>query len=461
MSHQKKNYEVVWAPQPGPQTMLLTCPADEIFFGGARGGGKTDGCIGDFVAHSGRNGKHARGVLFRRTYPELDEVLQAAKRIMLPLGAVYKVAQRTFEMSNGSSLRLRHLSKEGDAEKYQGHQYTWMAFDELTNWATSESINKLRACLRSPVGIKTRLISTGNPGGPGHNWVKSRYIEPARPKKIIYEDSGLTRVFIPSRLKDNPALTTNDPFYIERLKQSGPSWLVRAWVEGDWNIVAGGMFDDVWSTKNLVESFAIPNTWRVDRSFDWGSSRPYSVGWWAESDGTAYMYRGQERTVPRGSLFRIGELYGSVDGKNEGLRQTAVEVARIIREYENTHFQERTIQPGPADSSIYNLEMNGRSIAQDMAEQGISWTQADKRPGSRKLGWERIRTMMRNAGSEEPGLYIFNNCRQFIRTVPTLTRDTRDPDDVDSNAEDHIADETRYRLMATKKELTVMKLTGL
>ena len=96
-----------------------------------------------------------------------------------------------------------------------------------------------------------------------------------------------------------------------------------------------------------------------------------------------------------------------------------------------------------------------------MAEQGISWTQADKRPGSRKLGWERIRTMMQNAGSEEPGLYIFNSCRQFIRTVPTLTRDTRDPDDVDSNAEDHIADETRYRLMATKKELTVMKLTGL
>ena len=131
---------------------------------------------------------------------------------------------------------------------------------------------------------------------------------------------------------------------------------------------------------------------------------------WTGKDGAPRF------AVPDRGTLRIGGR------QNEGLRQTAVEVARIIREYENTHFQERTIQPRPADSSIYNLEMNGRSIAQDMAEQGISWTQADKRPGSRKLGWERIRTMMQNAGSDEPGLYIFNHCRQFIRTVPTLTR---------------------------------------
>jgi hypothetical protein len=450
---------VAWKPQKGPQTWLLSCPVGEIFFGGARGGGKTDGLLGDFVAHVGRWGSGVRGVLFRRTYRELEEVLDAARRILVPLGADYKVARWTFLLPNGAELKLRYLRRDADSDSYQGHQYNWMGFDEVTNWPSSRALDKLRACLRSALGIRCRLVLSGNPGGPGHNWVKARYVDPAPPLKLYRDSEDQQCVYIPSRLTDNPLLLDNDPGYVSRLKQSGPEWLVKAWLDGTWDIVAGGMFDDVWSSANVLPRFEIPSSWQVDRSFDWGSTRPFSVGWWAESDGTPALIGGVERHLPRGSVVRIAEWYGSTGKPNEGVRMTANDVAREILQREKG-FGFGVI-PGPADNSIHSVE-NGQSIAEDMAAQGVFWERSDKSAGSRKLGWERIRMMFKNAaGSEEPGLFVCENCRDFIRTVPTLARDERDQDDVDRNAEDHIADESRYRLMALRNEIRVMKLSGL
>lgn len=480
------NQEVAFRVQPGPQTALVSCPIQEIFFGGARGGGKTFCLLLDWVKHCGEFGSHSSGVIFRKSYKELEEVVKTAVTICRPLGGRY--VGQDMRMPNGSVLKFRHLNRDPDADDYQGHQYTWIAFDEVTNWATPNAINKLRACLRSAVVPPERLrfILTGNPGGAGHNWVKARYIDAGRPYEVIREhdpDIGgyRKRVFIPSLFKDNPALAENDPMYLSRLKDSGPDWLVKAWIEGDWNIVAGGMFDDVldmrtphehggqvWGYGSKCAPFRIPRSWRVDRSFDWGSSAPFHVGWYAESDGTtAFAANGCPIIVPRGTVFHIAEWYGWNGQPNVGLKMLAKDVALGILEREKflkeNLLSGQIIKPGPADTAIWNAE-NGVCIGDDMQAVGCKWTPADKRPGSRKNGWEAMRRVFKAAGHaviEEPAFIAFDTCTNFWRTIPVASRDERDMDDLDTNTEDHVADSVRYRVQNILREVRVQRLQGL
>lgn len=227
---------VVWKPQPGPQSKLLTCPVPDIFFGGARGGGKTDGVLGKCLSHAQIWNEHAKMILFRRSTPELEEVQRRATEIYTPLGCDYKVGKRLWTMPNGATLKMRFLENDQDATKYQGHSYTLAIFDELGNWPSPEPIDKIRATLRSAHGVKCQFIATGNPGGLGQDWIKERYIKPSQPLKPFYDEQKRTwRVFIPSRLTDNKILLENDPTYIDRLRSSGPSWLVKAWLDGDWD----------------------------------------------------------------------------------------------------------------------------------------------------------------------------------------------------------------------------------
>lgn len=440
---------LIFTPNPGPQAALLTCPIEEIFYGGARGGGKTYGFLGDFLCHAFTYGQNARGIFFRKTIDELEEVQRIATILFAPTGAHFLTQKRTWFFKNGATLKLRFLERDAHADKYQGHSYTWIGFDELTNWASPKALDKLRACLRSgeaPIPKSLRL--SGNPGGVGHNWVKLRYVDPAPPFTPILDPELETwRVFIPSTLDDNPQLLKNDPDYWKRVVASanGDEALIKAWRWGRWDIVAGGMFDDVWRReKHVIEPFEIPSSWYVDRSFDWGSSKPFSVGWWAESDGTTAP---NGRNYPRGTLFRINELYGWNGKPNEGCKWLAVEIADRIKEIE-AGFPFK-VNPGPADDSIFDEE-NGNCIARDLAARGVVWTKAGKRPGTRKTGWEKMRKLLKASTAspmEEPGLFVFNNCTQFIRTVPVLPRDAKQTDDIDTNAEDHVADESRYRIL--------------
>ena len=449
----RRKGRLVWAPQPGPQTALLQCPVQDVFWGGARGGGKTDGLIGDWLAHAHRYGRNARGVIFRRTYPEAEEVEIRVAELLPPLGWRRNVARRTWTAPNGARLVLRYLDNDADADNYLGHQYTWMGFDQLERWPSPAPYDKLLGCLRSPAGVPCVRRATGNPGGVGHNWVKSRYIDPSPAWVPFTGPDGMRRVFIPARVEDNKILLDADPEYVHRLEASGPTWLVDAWLRGIWDIVAGGMFDDVFRREvHVLKPFEVPRSWRIDRAFDWGSARPFSVGWYAESDGTVAP---NGKHYPRGTVFRIAEWYGTNGKANEGSKMLAVEVAKGILEREREPdlsypWRISRVQPGPADSSIFAAE-NGVSIANDMERAGVRWLPADKGPGSRKVGWERMRRMLKAALAEKPEdpcLYVFETCTHWIRTVPTLPRDPRKLEDVDTTAEDHAGDETRYRLMA-------------
>ena len=443
-------------PQKGAQSDLLACPAQEIFYGGARGGGKSHGILLDFAKHAYKHGGHVNGVLFRRTYPELEDLQSKAQRIFPFLGANYKAGVKTWQFQSGAQLKMRYLQSEDHVNNYLGHEYTWMGFDQLDAWPKQSTVDKLKANLRNPHGIPSRMVATGNPAGVGHNWIKARYIDPAPPRTLIRENGSATRCFIPATVYDNEVLMKADPDYVSRLKESGADWLVRAWLYGDWDIVAGGMFDDVWKRDiHVIEPFQIPKNWRVDRSFDWGSSAPFSVQWWAESDGSPID---DGRIWPRGTLFHISEWYGCNGNPNEGIKMLASEIARGILDIERN--MGRKVFAGAADPSIF-ASSNGTSIGDEMARVGVRWDKADN---SRKAGWEKMRRLMKSSLSErmeEAGLFVFSTCRHFIRTVPSLPRDSRDMEDLDTTAEDHIADACRYRIMRITSKLQTQRIRSL
>jgi len=431
---------VAWRPQPGPQQAMLACPVEDIFYGGARGGGKTDGLLGDWLAHAGRYGKEARGVFFRRTYPEIEEVERRAAVIFPLTGARLNVGKRTWIWDSGASLRMRYLQREEDAAHYQGHSNTWVGVDEITAWPTLSGLDKLRATLRSAAGIPCVLRASGNPGGPGHNQVKARYIDPAPPWHPFWDEEMKTwRVFIPSRMEHNLLLMQNDPNYWQRVEASasGRPDLIKAWRFGEWDIVAGGLLDDLFDPhRHIIEPFNIPASWKICRAFDWGSTHPFSVGWWAISDGTQAP---NGKYYPRNSVIRIAEWYGWNNKANQGLKMLAIDVARgIVAREQQMGIADRVL-PGPADAAMWAAE-NGVCIADDMVKGGAHFIQSDKSPGSRKTGAEAMRKYLAAARTfppELPGMYIFNTCRQWIRTVPVIPRDPKNMDDADSDSEDH------------------------
>ena len=459
---------VVWAPQEGSQTEFLSCPMPELLYHGTRGPGKTDALLMDFAQHVGKGfGRAWRGIIFRQTYPELADVVAKSEKWFYHIfpGAKFNRGKMYWEWPTGEVLFFRHMAKIDDYKHYHGHEYPWIAFEELTNWPTDECYRVMFSCCRSTrAGMPRKVRATTNPYGVGHNWVKQRFNLHGRywETQIVSGEDGI-RVAIHGHIDENKRLLSADPGYKKRILAAATNPAqAEAWLNGAWDIVAGGMFDDVWKPSiNIVRPFVVPDVWRVYRSFDWGSSRPFSVGWWAVSDGTTYTdSEDQERHTVRGDLFRINEWYGWNGQPNQGLKMLAVDVAKGIVERELAMFgATRKVLPGAADAAIYVVE-NGNSIAVDMAKPvkiagkvypGVRWVPSDKSPGSRKMGWEMLRKVIKQAHPgengeprENAGLFVTTECEQFIRTVPTSPRDKKKLDDVDTDAEDHIADEARY-----------------
>jgi hypothetical protein len=432
-----------WAPQPGPQTEAISaswCP--ELFFGGARGGGKSDYLLGDFLRDVPTYGADWRGVLFRRTYPELQEIIVRSRAIYGPTGATWREADKEWHWPNGAFMRLRYLEREADASRYQGHQYTWIGWDELTQWPADAGYRMLFACLRSAADVRTKRVrAAGNPGGPGHQWVKARFIDPAPGgfQPVRDETAPWERMFVPSRVEDNAILLRADPAYVERLRGAGSPELVRAWLEGDWAVISGAFFPEFATAKHIVRPVKMPNEWARFRAMDWGSARPFSVGWYAVSDGTMAEF-------PRGALIRYREWYGSDGRPNVGLRMTAEQVADGIKAREA---QDGDRMLGVADPAIF-AEDGGPSIAERMQRRGVIFRPADnKRVAQRGAmgGWDQVRSRLRGDG-ERPALFIFDTCKDLIRTLPALQHDQQRPEDLDTEAEDHAADELRYACMS-------------
>lgn len=442
----------IWEPQAGPQSLAIAAQfVDELMFGGARGGGKSDYLLGDYLQDI-HVGEIWRGIIFRRSYPELEELITRAKEIYIPLGAVYKVGDKTFVFPSGATLKMRHVETESDCDKYQGHQYTWIGWDELTNWPNLKSYKKLKACLRSAHGVPNKRIRcSANPGGVGHHEVKAYFVDPAPSGYELItntDEDGFTtkRMFIPSKVYDNRKLMENDPGYIARLRELGSPELVRAWLEGDWDVITGAYFPEFRVGVHTLKPFKIPAHWMRFRSMDWGSATPFSVLWHCVCSEGYDLPDG--RHIPSGAIITYRELYGWNGTPNVGVRWSANRVAQQIRKAEMGD----KIAYGVLDPSAFSNQ-SGPSHGERMAMEGVFFRKADN---NRIGGWDLIRDRLcgidgdpdKNAGVGTPMWYVFDTCVHIIRTLPALQHDLNDPEDCNTDGEDHAPDSLRYGLMS-------------
>lgn len=353
---------------------------------------------------------------------------------------------------NGSKIYLCHCKDPKDVYKYQGSEIHVLIIDELTHFL-EDMYRFLRNRVRM-VGITLprqyegkfpRILCGSNPGNIGHLFVKASFIDGAEPfsiRQMPESEGGMSRQFVPARLADNPSMAQDDPGYASRLAGLGSEALVKAMRDGDWNVVEGAFFD-CWSTaQHVLRPFTIPKGWARFRSLDWGFARPFSVGWWAVCQDDTFE---DGRLIPRGALIRYNEWYGSNGTPNEGLRLTAEEVALGILDREKG----QTIAYGVADPSI-GQHTSGPSIQERMAKAGVVFRLGDNTRISQSGamgGWDQLRARMKGDG-EYPGLFVFSTCKDFIRTVPVMQHDRDRPEDLDTDGEDHVADEARYACMS-------------
>lgn len=439
---------VVWAPQAGPQHALIECPLPLVFFGGARGGGKTDGVLGHWARKESIYGDRFNAVMFRRTTVSSEDAIERSRQIYGPLGGKLVMSpQPTWRMPHGGRVAFRYLDKVTDADEWQGRNLSDGWIEEAGQYPTPDPIDKMFGVLRSSGGVPVQMILTANPGGPGQNWLRDRFQLhpfPAMPKVLTVKinEGEIRAAVIPSRIGDNRALLDADPDYVNRLKMVGSAALVRAWLDGDWSAIEGAFFAEWDEAKHVLPRFTPPAEWLRFRSMDWGFAAPFSVGWWAVASDPTQIGK---VTVPRGALIRYREWYGAT-GPQKGLRLTAEEVADGIKRKE----EGEKLSYGVLDPSAFAQD-GGPSIAERMAQRGVMFRPADNARLGRGLGamggWDQVRSRLRGQDGS-PMLYCTENCEGSIRTIPMLQHDADKAEDLDTTAEDHAADDWRYACMS-------------
>lgn len=461
MTTNPKNLNVIWAAYPGSQSRFLSCPAFEVLYEGTRGPGKTDALLMSYAQFVGRGyGASWRGIIFRKTFAQLADIIAKSKKWFYRAfpGARFLSSMTDYKwvFPSGEELLFRYIAKPNDYWNYHGHEYPFIGFEELTNWPTADCYEMMQSCCRSTEPNMPRMYrSTCNPHGVGHSWVKARFIDPAPKETPIYDDEGNIRIRIHGHWSENKHLVENDPDYIAKIKSITDPNKRKAWLDGDWDIAAGAIFSELWRERiHVIEPFIIPDDWYINRSFDWGSSAPFSIGWWAESNGEEID---DGRSWPAGTLFRIGEWYGCEYDKrgnpnyNVGIKMLSSDMADGVLEREAAMNIADRVDDGPADNSIWDGN-DGTSIAEKMSEAGVDWVRSNKKKGSRIQGVEEMNTRLKaslQSPMESPGLFVFNTCRAFIALIPTLPTDPKNPDDVDTTGPDHGWDECRYRLLSS------------
>lgn len=453
---------IVWQPQP-KQTQFLQRPEYEALYGGAAGGGKSDSLIAEALRQV--EIPHYRALILRKTFPELRTLIDRSDSIYgrsYPK-ARYNSTDHIWKFPSGAQIIFGQMQHSKDKKKYQGQAYDFIGVDELTHF-TFEEYSYLFSRNR-PTGPGTRVYmrATANPGGVGHGWVKERFITPAPPLTPIKDEYTITkpdgttivqsrkRIFVPATVFDNKILLDNDPNYLASLAML-PQKERDALLYGNWNSFEGQVFtewkddpdhyDDQRNT-HVINPFPIPSWWPIWRGFDFGYSKPFSVGWYAVD--------------PERRMYRIYEYYGCEGTPNTGVKMDPVEIARNIRRIETEHplLKGKEIR-SVADPAIFDRS-RGESIA-DMMEHAPNFVTWGKGDNTRLAGKMQFHYRLAFDADGRPMFYCFNTCTNFIRTIPALVYDQKDVEDIDTNQEDHIYDECRYVFMenpiaARKNEL--------
>jgi hypothetical protein len=445
-----KPLNVIWKPQ-AKQIRFMQRPEYEALYGGAAGGGKSDALLAEALRQV--EIPHYRGLLLRKTFPELADLVDRSFEIYKPAypGATYNDSKHFWRFPSGAKIYFGMMQHVKDRKKYQGRNFDYIGMDELTHFLLDEYVFMISR--NRPNGPGTRVYIRGgtNPGGIGHGWVKQRFIGPAPPftrletkYKVRMPDGTIKeiirdRVFIPATVFDNKVLMENDPDYIAKLAMM-PDADRDAFLYGSWDSFEGQVFTE-WRNDpehygdrintHVINPFTIPKEWPRYRSFDWGYAKPFSVLWWAvDPNDIPYLYR---------------EWYGVAkkDGEtvpDTGLRMPPDQVAKRVKELEAQDGQVY----GYADPAIWDAS-SGISIAETFGKEGVHFNRGDNEriPGKMQMHYR-----LRFDDHGIPSMYVFSSCLEFIRTVPNLVYSQIRVEDVDTAGEDHAYDSARYFLMS-------------
>jgi hypothetical protein len=492
--------EIVFEPVKGTsQELALDSRCDETLLCGTRGSMKTATQLIRIRMNVGIGyGAFWKCLVYDREFKNLTDIVAQAKKFYLPFGDCHFTEGTTgikCKWKTGEVVEFRHLKRVSDYMQIHGMEFPGIFPNEITNHPNAELYDKILSTNRSSFvpekhtprnkdgsyatadgkplpRIPLQCFATCNPSGVGHNWVKSRFIKPAPYGTVVRKEVPVfnpqtkkeeiytkTQIAIFSSYRENPYL---DPAYVAKLASIRDPNLKLAWEGGSWAVTCGGAVDDLWRDDvHVVEDFKIPDNWYLDRSFDWGSSTPFAVTWFAEANGESItLPSGKEFTPNRGSLICFNEWYGTDDiTTNEGLKLSAYEVANGILDEEKYLFDKgwisSEVNPGAADNQISQTrEKDVETIEKKMADNGVLWLKSDKSKGSRKNGLQLLREMLESSlTGEGAGIYFMRKCVACIETIPSLPRDLKDIDDVDKNAIDHLYDAVKYRVLQGQNRL--------
>lgn len=438
----------------------------EILYGGAAGAGKSYmmRVLAVILCSEVAN---IKVFLFRRMYKELyinhvyspDGFLAMLKPMIDRGDVTFNKSDGVFNFWNGAQIYLCHAQHENDINGYLGAEIHLLLIDEATQF-TEKMIRFIRTRVRLgglPIpdrwkGLLPKIIYGTNPGGPSHGYFKRGFVSHGGGHvfKAPVNDGGMTREFIPALAKENTVMMRNDAAYNERIMGLGDDRLAQAYLDGNWDLEEGAAFSDLWDPNvHIIQQIEIPRTWTIDRCHDYGYSAPGATLWCAESDGTRAIIDNKYVILPRKSIIVVSEQY-LADKEDKGLRLLPYEIGHKIYEHEANNGLRARTQAGPADSSIFDKDKGMTSIHDEYVKKGVRFTKADKRPGSRERGFILTRQRLKAAATrnfEQPWLMVHRNCVNTISQIPELPISPENPQDVNSESNDHIYDALKYRML--------------